>query len=250
MMLAIDCGNSRIKWARFAGRKIDLRGAGTVDDATALAALGDALAADAGPVWVANVAGAAIAARLTELAASRLGPAPRFAQVAAEAHGIVCAYRDPATLGVDRWLAMIAARRQVAGAFVVIAAGTAVTFDAVDADGRHLGGLILPGDALMIEALANRTEQIELVPRAGAPVSGLELLGRSTAEAVATGGRLALAAALDRAIAVVAEAWAAPPPVLLTGGDAALVAPWLASDSRLRADLVLEGLAIVGGALE
>jgi type III pantothenate kinase len=140
---------------------------------------------------------------------------------------------------------MIAARRAVDGAFAVVCAGTATTFDAVDASGRHLGGLILPGDRLMIEALAANTNQIPLVEPARQAVRGLEFLGRSTAEAVGHGARLAQAGAIDRAIATVEGALESILAVILTGGDASLLAEWLASKATVRADLVLDGLAAV-----
>jgi type III pantothenate kinase len=146
---------------------------------------------------------------------------------------------------VDRWLAMIAARRLVQGAFAVVCAGTAVTFDAVDAGGRHLGGLILPGDRLMIESMANNAHQIPLVPAATQAVRGLDLLGRSTAEAVSRGSRLALAAAVDRAVEQVAESLAQELAVVVTGGDAPVLAPWLESKVSVSPDLVLDGLAVV-----
>jgi type III pantothenate kinase len=249
-MFAIDCGNSRIKWARLAGGRLSNRGAGALADAGTMAALAAALADSDGPVLIANVAGAEVAARLGACVESQLGQAPGFVRVEPAAHGIVCGYREPQTLGVDRWLAMIAARQRVAGAFVVIGAGTALTFDAVAADGRHLGGLILPGDALMIDALAGAAWQIDVVPRAGAPVAGLELLGRSTAEAVGRGSRFALAATIDRGVAIVAAALGVTPQVLVTGGDAAAIAPWLESQAAVSADLVLEGIAVIGTAAE
>jgi len=244
-MLAIDCGNTRIKWGRFSGGRLEAGGAGALDDDATFTALGEALAAVDDRVLVANVAGTGPGQRIAALVTERSRAMPEFVRVEAAAHGIVCGYRDPATLGVDRWLAMIAARRRTRGAFAVVSAGTAVTFDAVDGEGRHLGGLILPSEALMHRALADGTGQIALMPRAGGAVQGLALLGRSTAAAVAHGSRLALAAALDRAVAVVAGALAAELDVLLTGGDAALLASWLESRARLSADLVLEGLAAV-----
>jgi len=247
-MLAIDCGNSRLKWARYEGsRKLD-GGAAALRDGDAFGALGQALVDGIGRVFVANVAGDAVGEKIGATVSARLGVAPEFVRVDKSAHGIECAYREPATLGVDRWLAMIAARAVVPGPFAVVGAGTAVTFDAVDATGRHLGGLILPGDGLMIEALAANTGQIGLVPRAGGPAAGLDLLGRSTAEAVGHGTRLACAAAVDRAVAIVADALGAAPGVLVTGGDAAALAAWLASSGEVRADLVLEGLAIIAAA--
>jgi type III pantothenate kinase len=120
-----------------------------------------------------------------------------------------------------------------------------VTFDAVDGRGRHLGGLILPGDRLMRESLAANTGRIGAVEPADEPLWDLDLLGRSTEEAVGRGARLALAAAVDRALATVAQSEGRMPALLVTGGDGAALAAWLESEASFRADLVLEGLAAV-----
>jgi type III pantothenate kinase len=245
-MLAIDCGNTRIKWARYeAGRPHDAGAASLRGEADPYGALGAAMVGDIDHVLVANVAGPETAKRIDATTRSRLGLAPRFVRVEASAHGIECAYREPETLGVDRWLVMIAARRLVHGPFAVVSAGTAVTFDAVDASGRHLGGLILPGDRLMIEAVAHNTSQIPVVAEASGAAAGLDLLGRSTATAVSHGARLAIAAAVDRALATVIAAFQSEVALLMTGGDAAGLTEWLASRAEVRADLVLAGLAAI-----
>jgi type III pantothenate kinase len=245
-MIAIDCGNTRLKWAVFErGARLDGGHASLRGDDDAFAALSAAVGAGAGRVLVANVAGSGIADRITAAVGSAKGREAEFVAVEARAHGIECAYSDPGSLGVDRWLAMIAARRLVEGPFAVVGAGTALTVDAVDAGGKHLGGIIVPGDRLMIEALASHAEQIPLVTPAGPPRPGLGLLGRSTAEAVSQGARVALAAAVDRCVATVAEVLGQNIPVLLTGGDAAVLEDWLASKAQVKADLVLEGLAVI-----
>lgn len=194
-MFAIDCGNSRIKWAHYERARIVARGAAPLHgDGDPFGTLAAALRPEVGRVLVANVAGDEVGARMAATVTATLGQAPEFVAVARRAGGIECAYRDPSRLGVDRWLAMIAGRRHVVGPFAVVSAGTAVTFDAVDRGGRHLGGLILPGDRLMRESLAANTGRIGTVDPAGEAVEGSELLGRSTEEAVSRGTWLALAA--------------------------------------------------------
>lgn len=250
-MLAIDCGNTRIKWARFDGaRRTETDSALREGDDAGFARLAGTLDERVGRVLVANVAGAAAADRLTRVVSARLGTDPEFVGVRRKAYGIECGYHDPAALGVDRWLAMIAARRHFDGPLVVVAAGTAVTIDAVDTDGGHLGGLILPGDGLMIDALASRTAQIDKVPRAGDARAGIGVFGRSTAESVSHGARLAIAATVDRCVGLVTAALATPPGLVLTGGDAEPLSGWLASDATIRADLVLEGLAAIAETTE
>ena len=245
-MLAIDCGNTRLKWAEFEQGRIVARGAamleGEVDPFAPLAA---ALRPEVGRVLVASVAGDDVAAGIQKTVIERSGRAPEFVAVRPRAGGIECGYREPARLGVDRWLAMIAGRRRVVGPFAVVSVGTAVTFDAVARSGRHLGGLIFPGERLMLGALAARTGQIGPVEPLREPVGESELLGRSTEEAVSHGARLALAAAVDRAVDDVARTEGSVPALLVTGGDGEALATWLESEATVRADLVLEGLAAI-----
>jgi type III pantothenate kinase len=181
---------------------------------------------------------------------ARRGVAIRYVATTAERCGVTCGYADPSRLGVDRWLGVLAAYARAHGAACVVSAGTAVTFDAVSADGRHLGGVIMPGARLMAAALDRETSNIGSTPLAGLPPLGLDLLGRDTAAAVGRGALLALAAGIDRAVARVGQAFGAPPVAYLTGGDATTLAPWLETRVEIRTDLVLEGLALVATAPE
>ena len=251
MMLAIDCGNSRIKWARFeGGRMIDRGSASLLDDEDPIRVLGSALVPGIERVLIANVAGPAMDNQLRAAVSETLALAAEFVSVKPSAFGIECGYDDHTSLGVDRWLAMIAARSRADGAFAVVGAGTAVTFDAVDAGGRHLGGLILPGDRLMIEALATNTRRLGIVAPATRAPGGIATYGRGTADAVAHGTRIAIAAAIDRAVGFLEQEIGTVPRLILTGGDAEQLSGWLATRAEVRADLVLAGLAIVAGMQE
>ncbi len=238
----VDIGNARIKWARLEGATLTDRGhavhaAGAEDS---LAEFITALPESVGRVLVANVAGPELAERLAERVAARCGIEVEFAATAAEALGVRCGYRDPSRLGVDRWLAVIAAhtlaRRAAAGTVppaCVINAGTAMTFDAVDGEGRHLGGLILAGPRIAADALRRNTERIGATsPAAAHAPRGLELLGRSTDEAVGRGALLGPAAAFDRAVGVVERALGARARVFLAGGEGPVLAHWLETDVR------------------
>jgi type III pantothenate kinase len=245
MTVLVDIGNTRIKWATLEAGALAHRGSAVHRDGldAAFAAFAAALPKSLGRVIAANVAGEAVAARLAKVVAARPGASLELVATTAERFGVRCAYRDPSRLGVDRWVAIVAAHHAASGAACVIDAGTAVTFDAVDAGGAHLGGLILPGAVLLAAALDKNTNNIgATAPVADVP-RGLELLGRNTAAAVGNAARLALAAALDRAAARVTEALG-PAPVYLTGGDAPALAPWLETRVEPRADLVLEGLKL------
>jgi type III pantothenate kinase len=225
VQVVIDIGNTRIKWARVEDGRLSKAGNAVHRGATehAFAALAAALPKDLSRAIVANVAGDAVARQLTELLSIRSRIQPEFVAVQAEQFG-------------------------VPGATCVIDAGTAATFDAVDSRGRHLGGLILPGPQLLASTLDRNTSNIGATAAARAVPVGLELLGKTTEAAVGNGAMLALAGALDRAVDAVETALAERAKVYLTGGDAPALRGWLETEVDLRADLVLEGLALFSDA--
>jgi type III pantothenate kinase len=243
MQVLVDIGNTRIKWALYDGKRLGQHGSavhrGAVD--AAMQTFARALPRELTRVVVANVAGDALERALRAGVGSR---AVDFVATSAERFGVRCAYAEPQRLGVDRWVAVLAAHNLAAGAACVIDSGTAVTFDAVAADGAHLGGLILPGARLLASALDRNTSDIGATPVPAAAPKGLALLGRDTAHAVGHGAMLAIAAALDRAVRTVAAALDATPRVYLAGGDATPLREWLETKVEPRADLVLEGLAL------
>lgn len=245
--LVVDIGNARIKWGLVENGVLGATGDAlhVESPSSALEALARALPDRLERILVANVAGPELAERLAALTRQQFGLAPEPVRTSTELLGLRCAYADPSRLGVDRWVALLAAHRLTGGAACVVSAGTAVTFDAVDAGGQHLGGLILASPRLAAAALARAAHDIGATPRAGAPPPGIGLLGRSTDAAVAHGTMLAAAAALDRAYRTVAMALGAEPPLLLAGGEAEGILPWLEITVQLRADLVLEGLALI-----
>jgi type III pantothenate kinase len=197
-------------------------------------------------IVAANVAGRGFAERLRGLARDR-GLEFRLVETAVERYGVRCAYADPSRLGVDRWVGLVAAHRLIGGAACIIDSGTTVTLDAVTDEGRHLGGLIMAGPRMAAAALQRetgigKTLELDSVP------SGIELLGRSTDEAVAHGAMLGVAAALDQAVATVAATLDAPLAVVLTGGGADALRPWLRIAVSYRPHFILEGLAWIASA--
>jgi type III pantothenate kinase len=259
-LAVVDIGNARIKWAHVvAGRHVtgsDGRlvggGAAVHVDAldAALASLAAALPERLTRIVASNVAGPEMAVRLAELAERRWGIRPELVETAAETLGVRCGYRDPRRLGVDRWVAVVAAHLLATASArgapaCVINAGSAYTFDAVDSAGQHLGGLILPGPRIAADALDRSTRRIGPTPPAKRLPAGVDLLGKSTEEAVGHGALLGPAAAFDRAIRIVERALGAAPVVYVAGGDADLLAEWVETEVEVRADLVLEGLALI-----
>jgi type III pantothenate kinase len=246
MIVLVDIGNSRIKWAELAGNSLGRRGSAVHRDSleAGLGAFAAALPQTTRRIVAANVAGERVAERLRAVVAER-GITLELVAVTHERLGVRCGYDDPARLGVDRWVGVLAAHARTGGAACVVSAGTAVTFDLVDAAGVHRGGLIWPGARLFAAALDRHTSDIGPTAEAGQVRRGLDLFGRRTDAAVAHGAWLALAAAIDRAVSIARRELGVSPRVFVTGGDAATLLPWLETETEERADLVLEGLALL-----
>jgi type III pantothenate kinase len=136
---------------------------------------------------------------------------------AATACGITNLYEQPAQLGADRWLALIGARSLCAGPLVVATAGTATTVDALDGQDRFLGGYILPGLRLMLEALARNTAGL---PHARGQAADWP---RNTDDAIHNACTDAQAALMER----VRDQLGDGATLLLSGGAAAAISPRL-----------------------
>ena len=248
MILLVDVGNSRIKWATLFKGKLEHRGAAWREKDR------DAIAADLEQLWrklkkpgavlVSNVAGPVYADALSAWALERWQVQPRFVVAERGAFNVTNAYSKPERLGADRWAALIAARRRVTGPACIIDAGTAVTIDVLTAQGSHQGGLIIPGLTMMRRALLEHTQVIP--PAAAAPASGdITLLARDTQDGVDGGTLYALVAVIDRVVADIGTELGAEPTRIVAGGDADTLLPLLAGNYHHYPELVLEGLAIM-----
>jgi type III pantothenate kinase len=233
MRLLLDIGNSRIKAARVRGGELQALPA-LPHEGTPEAVLAQWPAAEVSELWIAHVMQPAREAALIEAATTRFGFAPRFARSSPSLGELRSSYREPGRLGIDRWLAMLAGW-QPGRAVVIADAGTALTVDVVDANGLHFGGIIAPGLASARRAILRETRFAAGETDAGANGG----LGRDTESCLRQGAMLACLGAIDRAAAA-ADAQAIR---LITGGDAAALAPWLGPSWSLRPLLVLEGLA-------
>lgn len=233
-----DIGNTRAKfWVTREGR-VDYRGGFQHhgDMQALLAGLPPAL--DSPPVGLfgLSVLDAPRTEAFVAAAQQRWGLTAQLAASDACHAGIHNGYDDPARLGVDRWLGVLAASTG-AGKACVVLCGTAITLDLVDGD-RHAGGYIIPGLTLMASSLVERTRGIrcDLPPGPGtAP-------GRHTSDAVAHGAVLAAAGCIEQ----VARQESATR-VVLSGGDAERVAECLQLSHFVEPDLLLKGLQVYFG---
>jgi len=245
-MLLIDIGNTRIKWARFDKGRLGARRAAThanwrVEDYERRVIGG---ARGVTRVLVASVAGRKVDRALGQ-AAGRAGIRCEFIAVPRQAGGVTVGYQEPWRLGVDRFVAAVAAHHLFKGVPVwVVGVGTAMTLDLIAADGKHKGGVIVPAPALMVDTLLTRTSGIRRRAQGGAP-GPKGLLARSTRAAIRQGARFAAAALIDRAVAEAQDLIGKRPFVVVTGGESAAVRPLLKSPAAGVPDLLLKGLAVL-----
>ncbi len=237
MMLAIDAGNTRIKWG--------IRAAGTWSALGACATADSAGLADVFPgaapyerILVANVAGPRIRADI-QCALTGAAVAPEFIASRAAQCGVRSSYDEPDQLGCDRWAALIGAHRLFPGACLVVNAGTALTVDALTEDGLFLGGIIVPGMALMRRALDEHTAGLAERP------GEIRYFPANTGDAIASGAAHACAGAIERMAAFMRASGHESLRVILSGGAADALTALLELDVERVDNLVLEGLATI-----
>lgn len=245
MMLLVDVGNTRIKWATLDAGVLGAQHAEPHGRWSSNHVQQHIIGASAPParVLVSNVGGPRMAELLTDAVARAWGLQPMFVQATAQAAGVRNAYPEPGKLGVDRWLALIATHHRLSRAACVVSVGTAMTIDGLDAHGQHLGGLITPGPQLMVESLLGGTSDI--AARAGTRQATNAILASDTATAIHNGARHALASLIVRACYWMRVQAGDSPAVVLTGCAAALVEELLPWKAESVPDLVLRGLAVI-----
>jgi type III pantothenate kinase len=243
--LAIDVGNTRLKWALYdaarPGAALLAHGAEFLENIDKLAdgpwqqlpaparMLGCCVAADA------------VKRRVEEQMEEVWDvPAHWVVSSAAEA-GIVNGYDHPTRLGADRWVAMIGARHRLppdrpAPPLVVVMVGTAVTVEAIDPQGRFLGGLIIPGHGIMLRALESGTAGLHV------PTGEVREFPTNTSDALTSGGTYAIAGAIERMVQHLQRHCSAEPVCFMTGGAGWKMAPHLSVRCELVESLIFDGL--------
>jgi len=153
----------------------------------------------------------------------------------------MCGYADFRRLGIDRWLAILAARKLVQSSYVVADLGTAATLDLVDEASHHCGGFIVPGLRSMTDSLFQSTADVHVGFEAT-----LERLkpGVDTAAAVRNGVLMMLGDFIASTYGRLQLISNHRPSLLLCGGDAEIVAPHIAITKRIEPDLVFDGLDV------
>jgi type III pantothenate kinase len=239
-VFALDAGNTRIKWGLHAGGRWVFRGATATKDAERLGRDWPALP-EGTIARASNVAGLE-AQQAIYSACDRHGLLLSLIASKAAQLGVTSGYRDPGQLGTDRWAALVAAHAAAEGHKLVVNAGTALTVDALAGDGRFLGGLIVPGPALMRRSLGAGTAGLKLTE------GHFDPLPRSTPDAITTGSVQAAVGAVERMMSAMAEAGAPAGTILLSGGAAGELLPHLPMPVTLNDNLVLDGVVLIARA--
>lgn len=240
-MLLVDIGNTRVKAALVQGGGAHLLPPGATRGGEPFGAWAAAISTRPARLLVANVAGREIAMHLVRYARERWQLDAEFAVPCRSRAGMTTHYARPEKLGVDRWLAALAAYHEQRGPVCVIDAGTALTVDVVTADGSHLGGLIAPGPDLMRTSLTRSTAQLH-----SEELSLVDGFADNTRDAISLGCTDAIGGLLQRVAARLERVeprqhfhW------YLTGGAAPLVEALLPVPALHLPDLVLRGLAVL-----
>lgn len=236
MRLEFDLGNSMLKWRRVDETRID---GGRV----ALAGLEAWLATQTDPVgdiWISSVASDSVNHQLAKRLQMHFGVAPEFARVSEYSSGLFNGYQKPEKMGVDRWLAMLAAWSRYRCALILIDAGSAITIERVSSEGHYLGGSILAGFQMQQSTLLGATARVRFELSSGDPLVG----GTDTASCVASGAELVLRGIALQLQELVQRSENAK--LVVTGGDAHHIIQYLSGgvDYEYIPELVMDGLLL------
>ena len=250
MDLLVDLGNSRLKWANYQNGQLGSVGSVKYDGenlATLLSAEWSSLPAP-GKICVSSDVDSQLTAVLTQWVEKQWATAAHIITPKDHAYGVKNAYQDPLQLGSDRWAALVAVRSNIKGAAIIIDCGSAITIDVMNAEGEHLGGMIIPGIQMMQQSLFKGTHKINETDERNKPV--LAALGKNTRECVSSGIHTAIVVFIDEMISRTTKKTMQKTKTenmtkVITGGDADVILPFLDNSVIHQPALVLEGLAII-----
>lgn len=243
-MLLIDRGNTRLKWQLW-DQGLPLKTGVALQEEPLVHVFKDLNSDDVSNIYVSSVVGHVFEQELKDWAAQSGFSVPVFVCSVESICGVTNGYDKPRQLGVDRWLAMIAAFKQYSGLLCVVDSGTALTIDFISSEGQHLGGFIVPGQKLMEQSLLANTHKISVTESLESSV-----FGTNTTQAVSLGTWGVLGAFINHKVSEVNVAFAEPVKVILTGGAVEPLVSLLQVDHCYQKDLVLKGLALVVGEKE
>ncbi len=242
--LAIDVGNTRLKWALYdqpsPQGQLLAHGAEFLENIDRLSEGTWAQLPVPDVMLGCVVAGDAIKRRVQEQM-EIWDFSPKWVVPGLEEAGLINGYDHPSRLGSDRWVAMIGARHRMMAAgqkrpLVVVMVGTAVTVEAIDEHGHFLGGLILPGHGIMLRALESGTAGLHV------PTGEVRPFPTNTSDALTSGGTYAIAGACERMVQHLREHTGQEPVCVMTGGAGWKMAPSMSVQFELVDNLIFDGL--------
>lgn len=237
MNLDIDVGNTRIKWRVFDQGLVVAHGDQLTEVSRQATPLEITDVDNIQRIRLSCVAGNEIVENLRSQLMEQFNCPLVLAEVSGSAAGVTCGYKNYRQLGVDRWLALVAAYNKINNAVIVLDVGSAVTIDIVGPEGAHQGGYIVPGLRLMHQSLWQGTDSIKVNTKIA---SNIESPGRSTDDAVDKGCLLLLVSTIQSLVAQYCCK------LIVTGGDGLLLRDQLELEAEYYPDLVLEGLGLEG----
>lgn len=251
MKLLVDMGNSRMKWATVSN--------GVLSQVSSLAYDGFALKCQTHwqqidvpkQVWVSCVAKDEHWMSLTQTVQILWGLQPERISSLPDAHGVTNGYVDAAKLGSDRWAALVAAHRLYPTTACIVDCGTALTVDGLSAEGKHLGGVIVPGVQMMQSSLASDTVAISEIMDNTQNTLSKPLLGHDTTSGIINGSWLASIGSVEKVYSSLSAQTDDKVACIITGGNAEqlfeLLSGQLLVEPVVDSSLVLKGLAIIAG---
>jgi len=251
MLLTVDAGNTRTKWATF-NRNGEMSHYGAcLNEQLAVSDFHPAISG-CERIVISNVAGKAHALRLENLLAQHKLPV-RWIKSSQNACNVINGYAEPEALGTDRWASLIAAWHKKHAACVVVNAGTAVTVDALlgvsgsKQQGEFIGGMILPGFNLMQSSLGLGTAQLPVknTTRELSENTPVDIFARSTAQAIDAGALNAITGAIGRMAAALETRCGQTPFIILSGGDAHAIQSYL-TDAVTNPTVIVDNLVLKG----
>ncbi|WP_101047657.1 type III pantothenate kinase [Macromonas nakdongensis] len=246
-LLALDVGNTRLKWALYeapgVGARMLAHGVQFLENIETLAEGDWSSLRPPTHVLGCVVAGDAVRRRVQEQL-ELWDVAPQWVVSSAAEAGLSNGYDHPSRLGSDRWVAMIGARQRLLARgqrrpCVLVMVGTAVTVEAIDADGRFLGGLILPGHGIMLRALESGTAGLHV------PTGEVCNFPTNTSDALTSGGTFAIAGAVQRMVDNLRQHTGEEPACIMTGGAGWKMAPSMTVSFELVDSLIFDGLLAI-----
>ncbi|MFM2111634.1 MAG: hypothetical protein RLZZ271_294 [Pseudomonadota bacterium] len=250
--LAIDVGNTRLKWALYeqatSDAKLIAHGAQFLEHIDKLAEGEWASLPVPQTMLGCSVAGDAVRLRVREQLEHTPGwdVTPKWVVASTHEAGMINGYDHPLRLGADRWVAMVGAHKRMKQRhlgnhrpIIVVMVGTAVTVEAIDQHGKFLGGIILPGHGIMLKALESGTAGLHV------PTGEVTTFPTNTSDALTSGGTFAIAGAISRMWNQLERHCGMQPVGFMTGGAGWKMAPHITKPLELVETLIFDGLLAI-----